>query len=117
MRWKKRILAMGFIFCFLCVAGAATAEMDSGPLRKLGRGAANMLTGWFELFYEPMKVTERSGSIAGMTVGAAQGIFLAAGRTVVGAFEVISFLAPNPHVGYRPIIQPEFVTFREADRR
>ena len=117
MRWKKRVVIASFIFCFLSAAVPAHAMMAAGPFRKLGRGAANIVTGWMEIFYEPMKMTEHSGSIAGMTVGVAQGLFLGVGRTLAGAFEVISFPAPNPHGGYGPLIEPEFVTFREADRR
>jgi hypothetical protein len=35
---------------------------------------------------------------------------------LVGAFELVSFPIPNSTTGYGPIIQPEFVTFRDADR-
>ncbi|MBI3615774.1 MAG: exosortase system-associated protein, TIGR04073 family [Candidatus Omnitrophica bacterium] len=94
----------------------AEASMGNGPIQKLGRGAANLTTGWMELFLQVFKTTEKSGSLAGMSVGLGRGVVLGLGRTLVGAIEVVTFPVPNPTVGYGPVIEPEFITFRDADR-
>ena len=110
--WILVGLVAGLTFC----AAPAKADQEGGPLRKLGRGAANVATGWLELPGQIARATEQSGAFAGASVGLARGLVFGVGRTLVGALEVVSFPLPNPTTGYRPIIEPEFVTFRDADR-
>lgn len=78
-------------------------------LQKLGRGAANITTGWMDVFKEIDKQSDEAGMLAGATVGPVKGIFKAVGRTLVGAYEVVTFLIPT----YKPIIEPEFVWNRD----
>ena len=94
----------------------AEASVENGPIQKLGRGAVNLTTGWMELVMQVFKTTEKSGSWAGVSVGVGRGLVLGLGRTLVGAIEIVTFPVPNPTVGYNPVIEPEFVAFRDTDR-
>ncbi len=121
MQWMRRHLGWGVlgVVLTLLVVGAVpahAAEPESGVIRKLGRGLGNTAFGWLEIFNQPLRAMEESGSFAGMTTGVAKGAFYFVGRTVVGVLEIITFPLPNPTVGYEPIIEPEFVTFRDTDR-
>lgn len=78
------------------------------PIRKLGRGVANTATGWIELPKEIMLETERSGDIGGLIVAPFKGIAKAIGRTLVGIYDVATFLIPLPRY-YEPLIEPELV--------
>ena len=115
--WKVGVLGG------LLLAMAPSARAEFWPLQKLVRGAANTVTGVLEIPFEISRTTEQEGSLAGMTVGVARGAVLALKRTVLGAWEVVSFLVPNyPHLeragraSYGPIIQPEYVIFRPVDK-
>lgn len=110
------LFSCAMLVSLLALPSPAQAQGQGGPIRKLGRGLGNIVTGWLELFVQPMRTTERSGSWAGMTEGMARGVFLGVGRTVVGALELVTFPIPNPTTGYEPVIEPEFVTFRDGDR-
>ena len=79
-----------------------------GPVRKLGRGNANMATGAAELPLAMEQTSREEGELAGATVGTLKGIGKAVGRTLAGGFEALTFLFPNPNVGYTPLVYPEF---------
>ncbi len=70
---------------------------------KLGRGAGNLLSGWMEI---PLQIGKRSASsndkATGFFSGAVIGIGKALQRTVVGAFEIVTF--PFPFEGKQPIL-------------
>ena len=104
------------LFVLLVFAAPAQAAVESGPIQKLGRGVANLMFGWTEMPLQVARTTERSGSIAGITVGLGRGVVLGIGRTIVGTLEVLTFPIPNPTTGYGPVILPEFPTFRDAER-
>lgn len=102
---------------------ASPAHAAAGPFRKLVRGLTNTVTGVLEIPFEIARTTENEGSIAGVTVGVARGTGLAIKRTVLGAWEAVSFPFPNyPHLeragraSYEPLTQPEFVVFRPVDK-
>lgn len=97
-------------------AAPAHAAVEGGPIQKLTRGFLNVVTGWLELPAQVGKVTELKGSFAGATEGLARGVVLGLGRTVVGALELVTFPIPNPVTGYGPVVEPEFVILRDADR-
>ena len=72
---------------------------------KLGRGAGNTLTGWLEV---PLAVKERYVSrdpvttfVTGTAIGLAKGVT----RTLVGVYEVVTFLIPYPDK-FTPILPP-----------
>ena len=107
----------GWLAVFLAVPPAYAG----GPLTKLVRGSVNVTTGWVEAPAQVLWTTEVDGSIAGVSVGAVRGLARGVRRTLVGAYEIITFLLPNYPTGgggdpYRPIIEPTFVVLRPADK-
>ena len=115
-RWAKLWVIAAVIGMLVIWNVPVEASVDNGPVQKLGRGVVNLTTGWMELFMQVFKTTEKSGSWAGVTVGIGKGLVLGLGRTLVGAIEIVTFPVPNPTTGYEPVIEPEFVTFRDSDR-
>ena len=91
-------------------AWALGAEVDTvrGVSQKLFRGVVNLVTGWMEIPKNISITWQESGPAPGMTWGFAKGLGLAAARTVVGAFEIVTFPTPITE-GYQPIMHPEFV--------
>lgn len=76
--------------------------------RKLGRGAANVLTAPLEVARIMQLTGEREGGMASLTVGVMQGFKAFAVREAVGLFEVVTFFTPFPN-GFMPLVRPEFV--------
>jgi len=76
--------------------------------RKLGRGLGNILTGWIELPKNIYDTSMESNVFAGLTLGTAKGVGMTVMRTVVGAYETVTFPIPLPE-DYKPIVEPEFV--------
>lgn len=83
-------------------------DLASKMGNKLKRGVVNIATGWVELFNQPHKIGQEEGFGAGATKGVAMGIGWTVGRTVVGAWETVTFLFPIPS-DYAPILEPEYV--------
>lgn len=73
------------------------------PARQLARGAANVLTGMFEVPFNIHLVNQDKGGVAAYTEGALRGVWRGGTRMVVGAFEAVTF-----PMGWDPIIEPEF---------
>jgi len=84
------------------------AAYAQNPLRKLGRGLANVATGWVELPAEIGRKTVEKGDIAGVFVAPFTGTLKALGRTLAGVYDTATFFMPLP-AGYAPLIEPEFV--------
>jgi len=78
------------------------------PIKKLGRGIANVLTGALEIPLNIVDAQEEEGYIAAVTYGIVKGVAMTALRTVVGAYEIVTFLIPIPF-HYDPILEPEFL--------
>ena len=100
---------------------AAPSACASGPWQKLARGVMNTATGWLECPFEIASTTEIEGSLSGLSVGVVRGLSHAVTRTVVGVWETGTFLFANhPHQTgsdfYGPLIEPEFIVFRRADK-
>ena len=94
-------------------AGPARAEDYSdhagrGALTKLFRGIANAATGWMEIPKQMIQTGQESGPAKGWTLGFAKGIGWAVARSVIGAYEIVTFPVPVPE-GYRHIVDPEYV--------
>jgi putative exosortase-associated protein (TIGR04073 family) len=108
-RWQ-----IGVAMAVLLVgAGVGFAEepgqsIMEGPIKKLSRGVANILTGPGEMFRLTSMVGRRDGYIAASTVGIAQGLWRTLLREVAGVYEVLTFWGPIPE-DYQPLIMPEFV--------
>ncbi len=80
----------------------------AGPFKKLGRGLANMVTGWIELPVTVHRTSERHNYIGGLFYGIPIGLAKALIRTFGGVYEIVTFPFPIPE-DYEPIIEPEFV--------
>ena len=82
---------------------------------KLGRGAANFLTGWMEV---PLNIgyryTPRDAATSAFT-GAALGVMKGFVRTGVGLYEVVTFFLPYPEQ-YAPIL-PTLDYFKRDQKR
>ena len=120
MRGKRDVaVAVGL---GMALIGSPVYAASATPFDKLGRGGANLVTGWMELPVQISRTTESEGSLAGASLGFARGLLFGVGRTAVGVLEVVTFLLPN-HTGdrgpaddpYGPIVEPEFLIFRDGD--
>ena len=78
------------------------------PLRKLGRGVANTLTGAVEIPKKIYEVSKEENVLLGISWGLAKGIGVGLVRTAAGVYEMLTFPIPAP-ADYEPIIHPEFV--------
>ncbi len=101
---KKSIIFVT-ILAILLVSSTAYA---GNALKKLGRGAANVLTCPFEIVYRMGETNEESGPLASMTVGILDGLWRMGVRGIVGMYEVVTFPLGWPG-SYGPIVDdPEF---------
>ncbi len=71
---------------------------------KFVTGIANTATGFIELPKNIILTTQQENILHGMTVGLVSGVMHTVGRTVIGVFDVATFLIPTP-----PSIQPPFI--------
>ena len=100
------ILALVIIYGLLSMNCGLIYAGD--PIEKLGRGIANTATGWVEIPMEIGRSVEKSGDMAGLITGPLKGIAKAIGRTVVGIYDIVTFLIPLPR-RYEPVIEPAYV--------
>jgi len=78
------------------------------PMRKFGRGLANILTCPAEIVKSAGEVNYKDGPVAALTYGIVKGFYRAGRRLLVGGFELVTFFSPYPG-DYEPIINdPEF---------
>lgn len=108
---KAKLLSLIFGGALL-LGATAHADNDQPPsgqnaLRKLGRGAANVLFGVVEVPNQYTKANAEHGGSAGFTYGIPKGIARWFGRELVGIYEIVTFPIPAPR-GYKPIMKPEF---------
>ncbi|MFH1798462.1 MAG: exosortase system-associated protein, TIGR04073 family [Candidatus Omnitrophota bacterium] len=85
----------------------------AGPFTKLGRGFANLTTGWLEIFctaYNQGAGKDNQG--IGVLAAVPLGIVKAGIRTIVGVYEVVTFPLSFPN-NYEPIVKPEFIQIKE----
>ncbi|MGB2705305.1 MAG: exosortase system-associated protein, TIGR04073 family [Candidatus Omnitrophota bacterium] len=95
------------LISLIAILFASSAYADT-MLKKLGRGAANIITCPLEIPYRIGRANEESGPFAAFTWGILDGFCRTAMRFIVGGYEVISFPIPFPP-NYEPIIDdPEF---------
>lgn len=94
------------------IAGPVNAQKEAGgspgPLRKLGRGIANVATCPAELLRTQEFVGRRDGYIGAITVGLVEGMWRTVLRGVTGVFEIATFYLEIPK-GFEPLMKPEFV--------
>ena len=88
---------------------------DYNPLSKLSRGASNFVLGWVEIPRQIILVKQErgdgAGDIAGLFWGPVKGVACFFGRTVVGAYEVATFLIPT----YKPLVEQEYIFTEEEE--
>ena len=72
-------------------------QYESETATKLTRGLTNVLYGWTEIFQTPIHMSENPSShmITGILLGVPYGILRFVGRTVVGAYEVVTCFVPQ----------------------
>lgn len=104
MKYKGLIIAVVMV----AVLALATTSYAQDPAKKLGRGLANILTGWIELPKNIYDVSVEENPLAGLTIGLAKGIGMTIVRTGAGIYEVVTFPFPIPE-DYGPVLEPEFV--------
>jgi putative exosortase-associated protein (TIGR04073 family) len=78
------------------------------PLRKLGRGLANTVTGVVEIPKKVYLISKNDNPALGLTWGWVKGAAVGLLRTAAGIYETVTFPIPAP-ADYEPMIQPEFV--------
>ena len=103
----KKIL---FLLMAACVFSQSVfAEgVESGPVKKLGRGVSNVGTCILEVPESMMQANDEGGPVAGLTWGLFSGVVNTVKRAVVGVYEVATFPVPVPG-NYDPILKdPEF---------
>ncbi len=108
-RFGVALLALAVVVTAWEPGAAAATKRPFGPVRKLGRGLANVSLGVLELPFRISVVYEDHGVGAAAFWGSLAGIQAAVTRMVVGAVEVVTFPLPLPRVGYGPIVEPEFL--------
>ena len=72
---------------------------------KLGRGVANVLTGWVEIPIQMQNYYVPNDTGTSLFTGAAVGLARGVIRTGVGAYETVTFFLPYPE-GFAPILPP-----------
>lgn len=107
---KNAFIACLTVLVLLTVYGSPSYAQDLiGKMgNKLKRGVINVATGWIEIFNQPHKVGQEEGFGAGATKGIALGIGWTVARTVVGVWDVGTFLLPIP-ADYASVLEPEYV--------
>src|SRR3989339_2273360 len=101
---KGLVIAMVMVM----VLALATASYAQDPAKKLGRGLANILTGWIELPKNIYDTSVEDNPLSGLTIGLAKGVGMTIVRTGAGVYETVTFPFPIPE-GYAPVLEPEFV--------
>lgn len=101
----KGLIVSVVIVAMLSVSSVGYAET---AIKKLGRGLANILTGWIELPKNIYETSVEQNIFAGITLGTAKGIGMTVIRTGAGVYDAITFPFPIPE-DYEPLLEPEYV--------
>jgi len=106
-------LAAGIMALVMVMAVAGPSSADTA-LDKLGRGAANTLTGVFEIPKNMGDESKANGMFAGFTTGLIKGVVDMVIRELVGVYEIATFPIPVP-AEYGPILEdPEYFPFKRG---
>ncbi len=104
----RKIVATFIIIMLFSAVTAIADDITSGPVKKLGRGVANVVTSPCALIQGMGDAKEGGGIFAGCTWGVFMGTVNVVKRIVVGVFEIATFPIPIPE-NYGPILtDPEF---------
>ncbi len=102
-----RIALAAAVFAALFTFAAAPARAED-PLTKLGRGVANILTGWVEIPKTVYNMSVEQNPFKGLTVGLLKGTGEAFHRTGAGIYDAATFPIAVP-ANYESPIDPEYV--------
>ena len=105
---QRTIKTLLVCFVIIAVMGMATQAFAQDPAKKLGRGLANILTGWIELPKNIYDTSVEENVLSGLTMGLAKGVGMTIVRTGAGVYETVTFPFPIPE-DYQPVLEPEFV--------
>lgn len=100
--------AVCLVVCAVAVSVAAPVYCHEGPVKKLGRGVANVVTCECELWNQIDKTNKQAGVGSAMTLGVLKGAFMICARAVVGVYEVATFPFPAPNCYEAIMKDPEF---------
>lgn len=99
----KRLAGLLLAITLLIVFSSSAYAQN--PAAKLGRGVVNSLTGLWELPKDILTTYKSEGGPKALTIGFARGLVMGVYRTLVGLYEVVTFVIPAP-AGYRAITDP-----------
>ncbi|MFQ5992899.1 MAG: exosortase system-associated protein, TIGR04073 family [Nitrospiraceae bacterium] len=99
---------LGLALCSTNCVQAQESSLGSKIGWKLGRGVANLTTGWVELPKQIYTTWKAEGWVTGILQGTVDGVGMLFGRTVAGAYEIVTFPIPIPPE-YQPMLQPDYV--------
>ena len=101
-----KVLAIALVV--IAMLGMTTQCYAQDPAKKLGRGIANVLTGWVELPKNIYDTSVEENVLSGLTMGLAKGVGMTIVRTGAGVYEAVTFPFPIPE-DYQPVLEPEYV--------
>lgn len=84
-----------------------SAEVNK-MMTKLGRGVANLLTGWMEVPKQMSRSIRQTDPVTGTFIGLFRGFGWTWARTFAGAYEIITFPFPAPK-DYKSLIEPPYI--------
>ena len=106
---KKGVTKGVIVFlAVVVVLNICTACYAQNALKKLGRGVANIITGWIEIPKNVYDTSQEENILMGLTVGLAKGLGMSVIRTGVGIYDTVTFPFPVPE-DYEPLLEPEYV--------
>jgi len=91
------LLALMCLVAVPAMASAADQDQSYGKQAadKFTRGFANTVTGWVEIPKNMVNVSKQQNVAVGLTWGLVKGCLETVGRTVVGAFDLVTFFVPT----------------------
>ncbi len=96
------------LIAVVIISNLIIAPCFADPLRKLGRGLVNIVTGVVEIPKKVILISKNDSLSRGLTWGLVKGTAVGVLRTASGIYETVTFPIPAP-AEYEPMIHPEFV--------
>lgn len=104
----KYLLVLFIALLMVSFSSAAFAQSTTDKMfTKLGRGVVNTLTGLVGEIVVKVKEDTKDGNYGGYITGLFKGIGYGVGRTIIGAYEVLTFPIPLPG-DYAQILEPKY---------
>jgi|SaaInl8_200m_RNA_FD_contig_21_691106_length_388_multi_9_in_0_out_0_1 putative exosortase-associated protein (TIGR04073 family) len=104
----KYLLVIFIALVMISFSSNAFAESTADKMfAKLGRGLVNTATGLVGEIVAKTKEDTKDGNFGGYLTGPIKGVGYGAGRTIIGAYEALTFLIPLPS-DYAQILEPKY---------